>query len=179
MFASPLLVLIAAYLAVHSDAHDLPATRGDLLEDLVVHEDRYWAATADGLGTDETLRRRVVALATLAGADTEPESFEGFAPRNSQDLWMRFLGAASFRCSRFGRSPPPERSCDCGVGELVEVEEVADGDRLVAARAGPAGTEATAPGVAVVASLLAEEAGVAARACVHGVGSGHDGLGWC
>jgi len=51
------------------------------LEDLVVHEDRYWAATADGLGTDETLPRRVVALATLAGADTEPESFEGFAPQ--------------------------------------------------------------------------------------------------
>jgi len=74
MFADPLLVVVAAYLAVHDHGTGLPATRGELLEALAVHEDGYWAASASGLGTDDVLRRRVVALATLTGADSEDEA---------------------------------------------------------------------------------------------------------
>lgn len=39
MFSSPLLVVVAAYLAVHGQ-HDLPATRAELLEGLLAHEDQ-------------------------------------------------------------------------------------------------------------------------------------------
>ena len=75
-FASPLLVVVGAYLAAQ-DGHDrLPETRVGLLEELVGHEDRYWDATAHGLGTDGALRQRVVALATLAGASTEAEAVD-------------------------------------------------------------------------------------------------------
>ena len=72
-FASPLLVVVAAYLAVHGDrrpaghprraARGAGRARGPLL-----------AGHRRGLGTDEALRRRVVALATLAGADGEGEA---------------------------------------------------------------------------------------------------------
>ena len=76
-FASPLLVSIAAYLAVHDPDQRVPTSRADLLEELVRHEDRHWQATADAdhvdIG-DVDLRRRIVAVITLAGADDETEA---------------------------------------------------------------------------------------------------------
>ncbi len=71
VFATPLLVTAAAYLAVHGGGERV-GSRRDLLEELLNHEDRHWKAT--GLGPppdDPVLRRRVVALATLAGATSE------------------------------------------------------------------------------------------------------------
>ncbi|HEV1998456.1 MAG TPA: hypothetical protein VGR61_10050, partial [Candidatus Dormibacteraeota bacterium] len=77
MFANPLMVVIAAFLAVHDDR--VPTTAAELLEQLIdPHEDHYWTSTAAGqdppLQIDKVLRRRVVALATLASADTEVEA---------------------------------------------------------------------------------------------------------
>ena len=74
-FANPLLVVTAAYLSVHSAA-EVPTTRTELLDELVDHEDRYWASSATTLETDRPLRERVVALATLAGADDEREAVD-------------------------------------------------------------------------------------------------------
>ena len=45
-------------------------------------------------------------------------------------------------------------------------EQIADGDRLVAVRAGTTGTDPTAEGVAVRAALVTEGAGLAGRALV-------------
>ena len=76
-FTSPLLVSVAAYLAVHDPDGKVPTSRADLLAELVAHEDRYWQATARAHQVevgDEDLRRRVVAVITLAGADTESEA---------------------------------------------------------------------------------------------------------
>jgi len=75
VFSTPLLVVVAAYLAVHGDGggvHD----RAELLEELLAHEDRYWKASGPDAPTDPVLRRRVVALATLAGASSEAEAAE-------------------------------------------------------------------------------------------------------
>src|SRR5436190_15926788 len=88
---------------------------------------------------------------------------------------MRFLGRSFLPDIRSGRSPP----CALGgrdLGELVGVEEVADGNWLVAAGAQRTGAQPAAPRVAVVASLLAEVAGVADGAGVDGVGAGDDWL---
>lgn len=76
LFASPLLVVVAAYLAVHGSPDTLPATRAELLDGLLEHEARYWrsSAQAQGLDADAVLQRRVVALATLAGAAGEREA---------------------------------------------------------------------------------------------------------
>ena len=74
-FRTPLLVVIAAYLAVHSTAQ-VPASAAELLDGLLAHEDRYWRASATGLDTDNELRARVVALATLASASSETEAVE-------------------------------------------------------------------------------------------------------
>ncbi|MEA2188304.1 MAG: hypothetical protein QOK16_3315 [Solirubrobacteraceae bacterium] len=76
VFTSPLMVVIAAYLAVHDPAGALPGTRSGLLDELLAHERRYWKASADSVcpGTDDVLRRRVVALATLAGAASEAQA---------------------------------------------------------------------------------------------------------
>lgn len=73
LYANPLLVVVAAYLSLHT-AERLPTSRQGLLEELVRHEDRYWQRTSGHLQADETLRRRVVALATLAGARKEQEA---------------------------------------------------------------------------------------------------------
>ena len=76
-FSSPLLVSVAAYLAVHDPDGRTPTSRTDLLSELVAHEDRHWKATARALQVDvgdEELRRRVVAVITLAGADSEDEA---------------------------------------------------------------------------------------------------------
>ena len=69
-FSSPLLVVIAAYLAVHGETA-LPSTRTELLDELLAHEQRYWRASAAGLFSDDVLLRRVVGLATLTGAESE------------------------------------------------------------------------------------------------------------
>ena len=74
-FRTPLLVLIAAYVAVHSAAQ-VPASAAELLDGLLTHEDHYWQVSAAGLDTDEELRARVVALATLASASSETEAVE-------------------------------------------------------------------------------------------------------
>ena len=71
VFSSPLMVVIAAYLAVHGDA--VPGTRGELLEELVGHEDAYWQRSAQHTSTP-LLRRRVVALATLTAPTDEPRA---------------------------------------------------------------------------------------------------------
>jgi hypothetical protein len=76
-FANPLLVTVAAYLAVHDPGGTVPASRAELLTELTGHEDQHWQATAHTKKLDvgdEELRRRVVAVATLAGADTETEA---------------------------------------------------------------------------------------------------------
>ena len=76
-FANPLLVTVAAYLAVHDPDGTVPTSRADLLTELTGHEDQHWQATAHTQRLDvgdEELCRRVVAVATLAGADTETEA---------------------------------------------------------------------------------------------------------
>lgn len=78
VFATPLMVVIAAYLALHGDPDSLPTTRAALLDELLAHEARHWKATASarGLGVDAELQQRVVALSTLAGADNETQATE-------------------------------------------------------------------------------------------------------
>jgi hypothetical protein len=81
-FANPLLVTVAAYLAVHDPDGAVPASRAELLTELTGHEDRHWQAAAHTQKLDvgdEELRRRVVAMATLAGADTETEAAQQLA----------------------------------------------------------------------------------------------------
>ncbi|MBT2555502.1 hypothetical protein [Arthrobacter sp. ISL-5] len=73
-FANPLLIVTAAYLSVYNRHDDLPSTRAGLFEGLIRHEDRYWASLANGLHISPVLRRRLVALATLAGAGAGAES---------------------------------------------------------------------------------------------------------
>ncbi|HVX20993.1 MAG TPA: tetratricopeptide repeat protein [Acidimicrobiales bacterium] len=70
IFASPLLVAIAAYLAVHGTG-TVPNTRADLLKVLLAHERHYWRPGAGEPPLDPELAQRIVALATLAGAATE------------------------------------------------------------------------------------------------------------
>jgi tetratricopeptide (TPR) repeat protein len=74
-FASPLLVVIAAYLAVHGNPEP-PSSRASLLDEVLAHEQRYWRADARDLLGDDVLARRVVGLATLAGAGGEGEAAE-------------------------------------------------------------------------------------------------------
>ena len=73
-YDTPLMVVVRAYLEVHGYGGRL-RSRHDVLEELVHHEDRYWAAT-DGAPADVMLRRRVVAFATLAGASSEDDAAE-------------------------------------------------------------------------------------------------------
>ena len=77
-FANPLLVAMTAYLAVHDPEGAVPASRDALLTELAGHEDRHWqaAAQSEDLDVGRELRQRVVALATLAGADTEQEAVQ-------------------------------------------------------------------------------------------------------
>jgi hypothetical protein len=72
-FSTPLLVVVKAYLEVHG-SHGDPQTRGELLEELLRHEDRYWRSTGPEAPTDPVLRRRVVALASLTGAGSEADA---------------------------------------------------------------------------------------------------------
>jgi tetratricopeptide (TPR) repeat protein len=75
VFANPLSVVIAAYLAVHAEP-GLPKRPADLFDELVAHEDHYWQASAGDLDSDKTLRQRVVALVSLTGAASESEAAE-------------------------------------------------------------------------------------------------------
>ncbi len=101
IYSSPLLVVIAAYLAVHGDT-PLPSSRAGLLDDLLEHEHRYWRASAVGLFSDDVLPRRVVALATLLNPKDEAAAARllGLLPnlsdanaerRTSLALWVHKL----------------------------------------------------------------------------------------
>lgn len=70
VFASPLMVVIAAYLSAYGDGVP-PASRAELLDEVLAHEHRYWQQNSAGLESDDVLRERVVALATLVRADSE------------------------------------------------------------------------------------------------------------
>jgi hypothetical protein len=74
-FASPLLVVLAAYLSVHGDEAP-PSTREELLRAVLLHEERYWRSSSGGLFVDEDQPRQVIALATLLSADSKPEAIE-------------------------------------------------------------------------------------------------------
>jgi hypothetical protein len=77
-FKSPLLVVLAAYLAVHGDEAP-PSTREELLRAVLLHEERYWRSSSGYIFGDESpprRARRVIALATLLGAESEEEAVE-------------------------------------------------------------------------------------------------------
>jgi hypothetical protein len=76
VFATPLTVVAAAYLALVDPDRQPTTTRWELFDELVKHEDRYWASTGPHTPEDPQLRRRVVALATLTAARTEEEAAE-------------------------------------------------------------------------------------------------------
>jgi tetratricopeptide (TPR) repeat protein len=96
IFSSPLLVVIAAYLAVHGDT-PLPSTKTKLLDELLKHEQRYWRANAANLFSNDVLPRRVVGLATLA--DTENETTAARLLRLLPDL----VDADAERCGSLAR----------------------------------------------------------------------------
>ena len=102
--------------------------------------------------------------------------FDGgfFAKRNRQDLWMRFWAQRPSGINFRWWSSPPVRLDGCGLGELVWGDQVCQRVRSIAAGAQPSGADPVAPRVAIVAALLAEVAGFAARAGVDGVGLGDD-----
>ena len=103
LFSSPLLVVIAAYLAVYGAATEgesaAPATAGELFDELLAHEHKHWQNSdeAQGLLSDDVLRQRVVALATVAGATDESNAVELL--RLLPDL----VTASSERCGRMAR----------------------------------------------------------------------------
>jgi hypothetical protein len=72
VFASPLMVVIAAYLAALGE--NAPRTREELLDEVLAHERRYWRESAADLDADNVLLERLVALATLLRADSEEEA---------------------------------------------------------------------------------------------------------
>ncbi len=75
VFSSPLMVVIAAYLAIHGE-RELPLNIDALLDELLHHEQRYWRTSAQACNVDRdpVLQRRVVALATLTAAAGETEA---------------------------------------------------------------------------------------------------------
>jgi Tetratricopeptide repeat len=77
VFGNPLLVVIAAYLAAVGRDR-APASRAELLDVLIEREANYWrqSAAAHTAVGDDALRRRVVALTTLAGPSDEAEAAE-------------------------------------------------------------------------------------------------------
>lgn len=72
---SPLLVVLAAYLAVHGEGAP-PSTREELLRAVLLHEERYWRSSSKDLFKDETQRRWVIALSTLVSAKSEAEAID-------------------------------------------------------------------------------------------------------
>jgi tetratricopeptide (TPR) repeat protein len=75
VFGSPLMVVMAAYLAAQGSAAP-PSTRTELLDELLAHEQRYWRSSAAELSCDEVLLKRLVALATLISAESETGAAE-------------------------------------------------------------------------------------------------------
>jgi tetratricopeptide (TPR) repeat protein len=72
-FGSPLMIVIAAYLAANEEAAP-PSNREELLEEVLAHERRYWQESSAELGADEVLLSRAMAMATLAHADSEAQA---------------------------------------------------------------------------------------------------------
>ncbi|MGN6255407.1 MAG: tetratricopeptide repeat protein [Solirubrobacterales bacterium] len=70
VFSSPLMIVIAAYLAVHGSTA-LLSTRQELLDEVLAHERRYWRDSSKDLDVDDVLLHRLVALATLVNAESE------------------------------------------------------------------------------------------------------------
>ena len=66
---TPLTLTIAAFFGAMDEV--IPTTRSELFDRLLPHEDRYWksATESSGLACGDELRRRVVALVTLAGSE--------------------------------------------------------------------------------------------------------------
>ena len=74
VFESPLMVVIAAYLAAHGE--EAPTTREGLLEEVLAHECRYWREGSAEIDADDALLERMVALATLVKAENEAQAAE-------------------------------------------------------------------------------------------------------
>ena len=98
VFENALMVVVAAYLAAHGER--APSTRGELLDEVLAHERRYWRESAEKLDADDALLERIVALATLINVEGEAEAAERLrlisdladAPaerRNRLARWMR------------------------------------------------------------------------------------------
>ena len=69
-FATPLMVVVAAYLEVHGQ-QNLPTTRDELFDEIIRHEERHWHASSGGLfSLVSKLPKQVAALATLCAAET-------------------------------------------------------------------------------------------------------------
>jgi hypothetical protein len=81
VFATPFTVVAAASLALFDPGRG-PTAGAELLEGLVDHEDRYWRGSGPFAPAGDTVRRRVVALTTLAGAasEGEPTELRGLVP---------------------------------------------------------------------------------------------------
>jgi hypothetical protein len=74
IFETPLMVVIAAFLAAYGEK--APSSRIELLDGLLEHERRYWREGAVGLGADNALLERIVAVATLVNAESESQAAE-------------------------------------------------------------------------------------------------------
>ena len=73
-FASPLLVVLAAYVAAQGER--APDTREELLRAVLSHEERYWRSSSNDMFADQHQPRRVIALTTLLSAENEAEGIE-------------------------------------------------------------------------------------------------------
>jgi tetratricopeptide (TPR) repeat protein len=98
VFASPLMVVIRAYLEVRGgpSGDASRTTAGELFDELLTHERRYWRFSAQTrqLGIDDVLAQQVVALATLAGAVDE---------RHAKDLLRLLPDLANASNERLGQ----------------------------------------------------------------------------
>jgi hypothetical protein len=74
VFESPLMVVIAAYLAAQGE--EVPSSREGLLDGVLEHELNYWREGSAELGADEHLLESMVALATLVNADSQETAAE-------------------------------------------------------------------------------------------------------
>jgi tetratricopeptide (TPR) repeat protein len=116
-YSSPLMVVIGAYLAAE-DAIGPPATSDELLDGLLDHEGRYWRQIASSVpvAVDNAQSRRVVALATVGGADSESEAARlvslltdfSDAPAERRAQLARF-GAALYPGERYWNQLEPDR----------------------------------------------------------------------
>ncbi|HEY7949453.1 MAG TPA: tetratricopeptide repeat protein [Solirubrobacterales bacterium] len=95
VFESPLMVVIAAYLA--AQGKEVPSNRDELLDMVLRHERRYWREGSAGLDADEDLLESMVALATLVNVDSQGRAAERL--RLLSDL----SDASAERCNRLAR----------------------------------------------------------------------------